>query len=129
MIPIYPTTNYLPPWHILQTTRSPMDLHSNTSFPSPFPFHILIWGCGPTLLPKESWTPWVPHPSHPCHPHTPPPPWHHHCFLSPSLLCTLPHPHCFMCAPLLQTLAPPCKVSLQPINELVGLVLKWEALL
>ena len=129
MIPIYPTTNYPPMCHMLQTTWSPTDLRSNTSFPSPVPSPILIWACGPTPLPGKSWTPQAPCPSHPhhppCHPHTTPP-CHHCCFLLSSLLHTPVASHAH---PSSRCLHPPCKVLLQPINELAGLILKWEALL
>ena len=98
MIPTHPTTNYPPVCHVLWTTRSPMDLRSNTSF---LPHSHL--GCGLALLPRKSWTPQAPCPSHPrhppCHPHTTPP-CHHRCFLLPSFLPTLPHPCCFACVPL-----------------------------
>ena len=97
------------------------------SFPFSFPhptWSLTDLPCCPPHHPCHS------HPHHPpCHPHTPPPPCHHPCCLLPSLLHTLPHPCCFTCVPLLQMLVPPCEVSLQPINELAGLVLKWEALL
>ena len=124
------------PFHILpRVQQASAAIHlslplflSTSSFGNMDPLHCLgscghLGHCAPLI-------PTISHPHHrPCHPHTPPLPCHHCCCLSPSLLHTLPHPCCFAHVPLLQMLAPPCKVLLQPINELAGLILKWEALL